>query len=451
MHRILLCLLVLIFEVHAASFLRPLAVYEELAERLAAEDRQALLPFLASRELSRMMEPDYREVLTGMPAVLLTQIHSWRREVQIYLDEKVIADWDKQLFLHFRDELLTMSRATADQTQQVRFRSLALGQIPAILTDIQFRPILAALYSRNVLFPWLMGLSDYHHLLDSQLGPLLRSSEFRSGSVEMMSETMMKAAQSLPESVLSRARRLRDLRWFSISYGPDMAELEKAYGTATELLETLLIQTRQMDLLRESFNPRQMEELASLLIARNRSWLDQQLSQILVSRKLLLPQDRDFIEQFMQSELCLFLFSYGDTDGFRRLLNGGVFLALVQYSGAIQRLLAPDLVQLLDSIEGDLKSLQEARQQKEQENKTRASRKNRCQSAMRAWMSVREQFSLKFREPMMLQDPHHREEALKLLQKSPDPCPDGGQHLTSPHEWIYCTIHGPSPISGRNE
>ncbi|MBW7877150.1 MAG: hypothetical protein H3C47_14305 [Candidatus Cloacimonetes bacterium] len=446
---------ILLFQPALASqlnFLQSEETYVELEAELDASEKEKLLPLIRSTVFKRILQQPYLETLHQIPEEVWLSFQKYEKLLQYLLDTQLLQDWDKVQYQIVREALMTASRAQIQLKDRDIVKILASGPLPAVFSDIEFRSIVYQLHVKKILLPWVKGLADYEELkLEPNLKDLMSSPEFMKESGEVQLSKVMEALQDQGEEVLSKGRRLRDLRWFEIVASSEFGEIFQNEGSLGKVFYELIKNSKHMTVLRQAGQTDALELALHGSIHSGRDWIRSTVSRYMSLSDEFRNPDSKFMDEFLESPVMEYLFSWKYAYEVKQLLRGSILGAVVSNLSLLKILNSPSMARKFEMVQKRISEAREKRLLQEKRQNLRASEKDECLKNMDLLMSARSGYNRKYRQGIDLNSREGQNRMRGFLPKGIPVCPAQGEYRNSEREWIYCTLHGPARIPDSHE
>ena len=433
-------------ELSMASVFQSDEFYEELAKRLPEAVQERVQTLRSSKAFQSTQEPEINKSLRNLEREDVFQ--SWYQYKDIlkkFLESNLLRKSEKRLYFFLRDSFRIAGRSTTNPQEIDAVKEIIKSDYLALISDIRFRLLIKALDDNDCLYKFYSVVGDLVNIYGNQdfvrrwnLAIERKKSKDSQSDSEIRVATMMSLASVFSEDLLDAARRIRDSGFFEEYYKPELRDL--ANGDLYELF----------------FEYFKRDGLGkNIQIMMRAGLLEPALKRVNRNREKYL---RAQVEKFDLGSIDSRLAFLGSS-GFKIFLNSKFtsdLLKLTKENFLIEFIqILPLFVELSDSKfdkerreVGEylaFKSMQIL--QRKMEGKKKEDDSNNCSRNMNKIMLKREEYNMKYRVTLDLQDKLARERLINLLKEpSSIHCPLGEAYTTTEYGWVICPIHGKAAI-----
>ena len=447
----MICRFVIIFllfyrSTYPSSVFESLSFYQELSKRVGDSDKRIISNLIQSEV--------YQDALNSRNIVILRQLEtkgiigSWAKHksvVKKFLDERLLYKSEKKLYFYLRDAFREIGRGVVDKNLIEAIKSVIRSDYLALLSDVQFRILIQKLNREGCLVKFYQVIGDLVKIYGNQdfvdrweSAVDKRRSVDNSSEAELRISTLLKLSDIYAGSLMESARHIRDSGFFEVFY--------------TEAVQKIV----QGDLYRVFFSYFKKDNLGpNLQLLMENDLLMKALR--LAQKKSANHMRKNVLElkDVAKASKLAFLGSLG----YQAFISPNYIaeLLFLDRNGLLSNLpvILGDLLKLSDSkFQKDYDDIKEflylrSKASNRQLNRVEKQQSDRdiCHENMLKIMQKRANYNLMYRESINLNNIEARKRLLRMFaQPQQLKCPVDGVYRTTEYGWVYCSVHGRSPV-----
>ncbi len=423
-----------------------ISFYQEMLKRVNDGDKKIIRDLIQSEVYKKTLDSHNIEILKRLEIQGI--VSSWAKHESVlkqFLDERLLHKSEKKLYFYLRDAFREVGRGVLDKNLIEAIKQVIRSDYLALLSDVQFRILIQSLNRERCLVKFyrvigdLVKIHENKDFLDRWEATYRKRREVdNSSDAELRISTLLKLAEIYAGDLIASARRIRDSGFFEVFY--------------TQTVQSIV----QGDLYKVFFSYFKKDNLGSnlqLMMENN-----------LLMKALRLAQKKS-ANQMRKSIMELKGVSKSSKLAF---IGSPGFQAFVSpnYIAELLFLDRSNLLSNFPTILSKLATLSDSRLQKTYDDVTdflylRSQVKNKqlsrtqkrhtdrqiCHQNMLKIMQKRADYNLMYRESLDLNDSKARERLFGMITDSHSlSCPSGGVYSTTEYGWVYCSVHGRSPV-----
>ncbi len=431
---------------HSFTVFESISFYQEMVKRVDDDDKKII------RDLMR--SEIYKDSLDSRNIVILKRLESkgvvssWAKHEGVlkqFLDQRLLYKSEKKLYFYLRDAFREVGRGVLDKNLIEAIRQVIRSDYLALLSDVQFRILIQTLNREGCLIKFYKVIGDLVKIHENkdflnkwEVAFKKRRAVDDSGDAELRISTLLKMSEMYTSDLMASARRIRDSGFFEVFY--------------TQAVQNIV----QGDLYKVFFSYFKKDDLGhNLQLMMENDLLIKALD--LAQKKSTAQMRKSVLElkSGSQSSKLAFLASLGfqvfvSPNYIAELLfldRAALLSNLPKILAHLHTLSDSNFQEIYDDVTVfmDLSSQAENKQLRRTEK--RQNERQICHQNMLKIMQKRANYNLMYREPLDLNDPEARARLFGMFNDSSGiSCPSGGVYSTTEYGWVYCSIHGRSPV-----
>ena len=431
---------------HSFTVFEPPSFYDEMIKRVDHKERKLIQKLIESEVYREALDPKNTKILTQLESKGV--ISSWAKHKTLlkqFLDEQVLNKSENKLYFYLRDAFREVGRGTIDQKLTEVIKQVIRSDYLALISDLKFRILIQDLNREGYLIKFYRIIGDLIKIYENEdfykrweMAFEKRKKVDDANHAELKLSTLLKLAEIYPGDLITSARRIRDSGFFEIYYrkavqkiiNSDLYAVFFSYFKKDSLGGNVQIMMENNLLMK------------ALGIAQRRS-SNQMRKKVFDLKK----GSKSSKLSFLASSGFRVFTSPNDIADLIYLNRNGLLSKLLEIIDTIEVLSESRFYKLRDDVKDFLALKSQARLK--QLNRTKKKRNSRqiCYQNMLRIMQKREAYNLKYREPIDLQDSKSRERLFEMFD-APESitCPTGGVYNSTEYGWVYCPLHGKSPV-----
>jgi hypothetical protein len=442
----LFIILALFTPAHEVSVFQDRVFYEEWLHRSDSLEFSELKRRLDSPFFQKTQNLVNRSLLRRLEAEGV--LASWTEHPAIFLAflrEALPRKAEDRRYYYLRRALRQARRSVTHGPTIRAVDSVLQSDFPALISEPRFRSMLASLEQLGVLHALFKVTADLNFLSRVPGFKEKWDQTLEKDSENLALATvraMMVVAQGYPESVRVRARRIRDSGYYEQFYEKEAQALMQeglfrvfqSYLVEGELADSIQAMMHQ-NLLVSALDQASIEVNRFLASGvRNLKNISAETLEIFVaSSGFKIFQDARWIVDLLHLE------------------KEGVLLGLAETLPLWKRLLEEKYALRFREVDDLMQARARIGRLERDVARIALASQKVCYANMRLLMQAREEYNLKYRQEIDLQDAKKTRRLYELLGarvlKGTEPkCPDLGEYHSTEYGWITCSIHGKLPL-----
>ncbi len=434
--------LTLRFFAHEVSVFQGRMFYEEWLHRSGPGEFPDLKRLLETAFFRKTQDPVNRSLLRRLEEAGV--LSSWVENPGVFsafVRASVSRKAEERRFYYLRRALREARRSVSLPQRVAAVDHVLRSDFPALISESRFRAMLDSLERLGVLKALFKVTADLNFLSrvpgfkekwDQEL------SKDSSSIAQAKVRSMMKTAQTYPEAVRVRGRRIRDSGYFDQFFkdgaqqvmSQGLFKVFQGYLSEGKLAESIQ-SMMQKDLMVAAMDQANLEVNRFLAtgVRQLQNVSPEQLERFLKSKGYKIFQDASWIADLLHLE------------------KEEVFKGLAETTGLWGRLLHEKYAKRFREVDDLLQARARILAHETDVARIALNRQMACFANMRLLMNARERYNLKYREEVDLQDERKTEKLYELLDTKEKPrCPESGEYHSTEYGWVFCSIHGKLPL-----
>ncbi len=444
--RFLITITLLCNSLYSFTVFESISFYNEMIKRVNASDKAIIEELIKSEVYKEVLDPRNIAILRQLESKEI--IRSWGKHktlLKAFLDEQLLQKSEKKLYFYLRDAFREVGRGTVDQNLIEVIRQVIRSDYLALISDLQFRILIQALDHEGYLVKFYRVIGDLVKIHEDKdflarwnMAFEKRRAADDSSHAELRLSTLLKLAEIYPGDLIVSARRIRDSGFFEVFYREAVQKIVRG------------------DLYKVFFSYFKRDGLGSNLQSMMEN--DLLIKALDIAQKKSSNQIRKRVLELKKGSKSSKLAFLG-SPGFQVFTNPNYIAELIflDRNGLLSKLpeIIDNLVILSDSrfykLHDEVTSFLAIKSKavKKQLHRVQKQRNDReiCYQNMLRIMEKRAEYNLMYREPINLQNPEARKRLFEMLDNSSEiTCPMGGVYSSTEYGWVYCSVHGRSPV-----
>jgi len=435
----ILLLFFLISSVPAQSLLIGDDFLVEFSRRIPSDDSERLNQLLRSKTFRSLREPGRRRIMQEFESHSV--LDSWakhHRELRILLHTDVLSRAEERRYFYLRESFREAGRSTMSKEVGLAFKRLIKSDFLPLLANPLFRSYLSPLIENGHLSSLFSIAGDYAFFRNNpaiwnQWSQSLDIPPSQEKEFEHAVPTLIRLVKDQPDVVRVRARRIRDSGYFQ--------------------KETLKLRENELYLvfLGMVLRPSIGEDIQTTM---DENLLIPAIKRAHIDWEANLVRTIQAMPEYENMDLSSFLLS----PGFRVFANSrfashllefqktGILKDLPNIAGNWSILLEPRLKQDYEKVQSFMEAIERERRKESARLRESTMKRSGCFKNMDILMGKREEYNLRYREEIDLQNQSKRSRFWNIVGKKDLLCPDSGEYHSTEFGWVYCTIHGKARI-----